>query len=372
MGVMSAVLEVAIEASAAASANCTTHSQSSEAVNVHRMLETWPETPAFSIYAVEPGGERRARSIGRYAEGRVALNQYGSPEVTDSAGDNSICEQCTCVNMSPSKAMRPALPKLNTAAWVIALLTIAVVGIATAIFFAANIVVKSCSEVTDGSQSLSVLLLLCVCMALCCVVPHCLRPDALVCALRLHVTGVVMAALFAVLLSRSLMLATADLDGLPGHVSGFVQAVLFVLLVAIQAGLSVQEWFIRQRPYTERHVMASTIEMRCADEGEGTVWRLIYVDVILALQLFVSPFIVRSRRTYREGLLFAIATVVCAVVWIGWTTTYSVLGRQFGPHWYDVCLSSGIVATAVVILCVVFVPKVSKIPRMPCYGSRMQ
>ena len=42
---------------------------------------------------------------------------------------------------------------------------------------------------------------------------------------RLHCVPVAYSVLFSVLLSRSLMLATADFDGLPGHVSGLAQVI---------------------------------------------------------------------------------------------------------------------------------------------------
>ena len=65
------------------------------------------------------------------------------------------------------------------------------------------------------------------------------------------------------LLSRSLMLATADFDGLPGHISGLTQTFLFVILSGLQVALSVQEWFIREKPYSELVVIGRVMMASC-------------------------------------------------------------------------------------------------------------
>ena len=80
---------------------------------------------------------------------------------------------------------------------------------------------------------------------------------------RLHCVPVAYSVLFSVLLSRSLMLATADFDGLPGHVSGLAQTALFAVLAGLQAALAAQEWLIRERPYSEMVVVGRVVMASC-------------------------------------------------------------------------------------------------------------
>ncbi len=110
-------------------------------------------------------------------------------------------------------------------------------------------------------------------------------PTPLVCFARLHGTSVVYAALFSVLLARSLMLATADTDGLPGHVSGAVQTALFLAFVSVQGALCVQEWFLRSEPLTRTVLSGRRQETSCSDVGASFLVRLIYPMILLGFQV---------------------------------------------------------------------------------------
>ncbi len=77
-----------------------------------------------------------------------------------------------------------------------------------------------------------------------------LTPTPAVCFARAQGTALAYALVFSVLLARSLMLATADTDGLPGHISGAVQLALFLALASVQVALGVQEWLVRSSPLT--------------------------------------------------------------------------------------------------------------------------
>ena len=85
--------------------------------------------------------------------------------------------------------------------------------------------------------------------------------------------------------------------------SGLTQTFLFVLLSGLQVALSVQEWFIRERKYSEVVVAGRVRMLSCPDtssSGLPFLARLSYPMALLALQLLLSPFIVTSRRNYRD------------------------------------------------------------------------
>lgn len=96
------------------------------------------------------------------------------------------------------------------------LITLAGCGVLVAVSTTVYIMCKVCSDVLEGSQSFSLLLLLAICLVFSSVLPYSFYPDELICQLRLYAPCLAYSAVFATLLSRSIMLATADLDGLPG------------------------------------------------------------------------------------------------------------------------------------------------------------
>ncbi len=315
-------------------------------------------------------------SVGTYADERLMLtNTEAATLVADNDDGSSSfypCLDCKCVNLQLMDVTRRdgglGHFELRSEPWLTVMLTVAAVGIAAAAALAGYLACKACSEVIEGSQAFSLLLLAVVCMVYAALLPYATDPDSggvdgeLVCALRLHAVPVCYAALFAVLLSRSLMLATADFDGLPGHVSGLTQTFVFVLLAGLQFALSVQEWLIRERPYSMPAVSGGgrILRTQCPDTSSGVPFllRLSYVMLLLLLQLLLSPFVVNSRRNYREGALFCVAGCLCFAVWLAWSCAYVIVGPVYGEHWFDVCVCAGLVAIPSVIILVVFLPKV--------------
>ena len=109
------------------------------------------------------------------------------------------------------------LPKWHFETYYLTILTtVAGCGILIAVSTMTYILCKMCSDVLEGSQSFSVLLLVSVCLIYASVIPFNFYPDELICQFRLFCPVLAYVTVFATLLSRSIMLATADMDGLPG------------------------------------------------------------------------------------------------------------------------------------------------------------
>ncbi|XP_069957762.1 uncharacterized protein boss isoform X2 [Cherax quadricarinatus] len=213
--------------------------------------------------------------------------------------------------------------------------------------------VRSCrGSAQEGSQGFSLLLLMSCVFLYAAILPYSFEASTLTCSLRPFATSLAYAIVFAIMLSRSLMLATADSEGLVGHVSGVIQTALLFFMVSVQAGLGVQQW-----------LMASQISMHSLPSG-GALYTCSphrlhfiisqsYIMFLLALQLIISPFNIRSRRNYHEGLLFFIATLLMTSVWIAWSTLYMILP----PAWSEACICLGMAATSTCVLVTIFVPK---------------
>ena len=160
------------------------------------------------------------------------------------------------------------------------------------------------------------------------------------------------------------MLATADdVDGLPGHVSGFTQFTLLIFMCGVQIALTTQEWFFYgstayvESVHIERYTF-KTCKLNATRDEYFTLYKLSYPSFLLFLQMCMNPFIVKSQRNYREGLLFCIGSILISILWIGWVTMYVIMGKEYGTPWYEKSICCGLLATPTVLLIAIFVPKV--------------
>ena len=163
---------------------------------------------------------------------------------------------------------------------------------------------------------------------------------------------------------QKVMLATTDDGDLPGHVSGFAQFTLFIFMLGIQIALIVQEWFLRSPSSYFESIHIERYQLtQCSAYGynnESMAYKFSYVTLLLLLQIFISPFIVKSKRNYREGLLFCIASLVFLLVWAGWASLYVFLPHNFGwSQWREISICSGLLLCPFSMILVIFVPKVS-------------
>ena len=126
--------------------------------------------------------------------------------------------------------------------------TLSSLGLVTSMGLALFIACKLCSEVLEASQTTSFLLLLAMAFAYASFIPYGLEANAeLICSLRSKAVRVAFAFIFSVMLSRSIMLATADVDGLPGHLSGCIQLALLFFMTAVQVIWPFFEDFVKKR-----------------------------------------------------------------------------------------------------------------------------
>ena len=161
------------------------------------------------------------------------------------------------------------------------------------------------------------------------------------------------------------MLATADdVDGLPGHVSGFTQATLFMFMFGLQLALTIQEWILHgSSVYVETvHIERYTFELCKLDtliDKNSLIYRLSYATILLVFQICINPFIVKSERNYKEGLLFCISSIFHGIIWITWISMYIVMGKRHGFSWHDKSICCGLIACGCNLIIFVFLPKVN-------------
>lgn len=146
---------------------------------------------------------------------------------------------------------------------------------------------------------------------------------------------------FSLMLARFVMVASVGHEGgFMSHVNGYIQTTLCFFMILVQFGINLQLWF----EYNSCSLIFNN----------NFLLLLFSYDVFLLICLIlVTPFIVRTHRNYREGLMFTIAVYLIGLVWGIWLTIYYFVGVE----WRHVLLASSVVATATILLICVFVPR---------------
>ena len=162
------------------------------------------------------------------------------------------------------------------------------------------------------------------------------------------------------------MLATSeDADGLPGHVSGFAQFTIFIFMFGVQVAVSVQEAIFHgisgysETTHVERYLVKECILHSSSNDQYPLIQRIWYAMLLLIFQICINPFIVKSERNYREGILFCFASTFVLIIWIIWITMYIVMGERIGNDWHDKSVVCGLLASSIMLIITIFVPKAS-------------
>ncbi|XP_067126670.1 metabotropic glutamate receptor-like [Centruroides vittatus] len=264
--------------------------------------------------------------------------------------DFQCTEDCACANYLSSIYSKGSHLSWRNKTWITICVTVSCTGTVMALAFACYIMIRICRRDTiEGNQGFALCILLGIICCYVSILPYGFDPSENICALRLLI-GTAYTTLFAPILARCLMLATSDTGGLPGHISGLIQSSLYLFAVGVQAGLSAQYWWLN----CGNHFQSAPPQ--CTASRQIIFISISYPALLLFFWLLISPFCVRSRRNYREGLTFQIASVLTLCVWVTWLS----LSFIFPNSWRDPCLCLGVVASATVVLVSVFIPRIYK------------
>jgi len=260
---------------------------------------------------------------------------------------NNHCSKgwCTCVN-----GLWENKPVWIFDTWVTALATLAGLGLTCclAIFV---FLCSQCGQVLEGGQATTFLLLSSTVLTFSSMLPYCFEPGNLVCTFRTTAPAISVTFLVSILLSRSLLLATSDSGGLPGHASGCLQAALLLLMLSVEAALfGLEAWHRKGDFFTD--------DGYCYHRSWEWLVMMAWPVILLLIQTFLSPGIWRSRRNYKEGVLFSLASLAVSFVTGAWVAVYIVCAELYGDHWEDISVCAGLVATATSVILIIFIPKV--------------
>ena len=156
---------------------------------------------------------------------------------------------CQCKNIEVTPA-DPSATKWVFSTWITIIATLSSLGFVTSMALSLFFICKTCTEFLESSQATSLLLLFGIMFTYASFIPFGLSPTGLICPLRMMVLRLAFVFIFSVMLSRSLMLATADTDGLPGHLSGLIQSSLFCFMLGVKVSTVLYVSLLIMHPTT--------------------------------------------------------------------------------------------------------------------------
>uniref|UniRef100_A0A0P4VYH8 Uncharacterized protein n=3 Tax=Scylla olivacea TaxID=85551 RepID=A0A0P4VYH8_SCYOL len=178
-----------------------------EGLDVIEELSIKAQRPRYEVLRLEAVQDAKLAftSVGHVTAGKLELDPRaaGLPQY--------LCMNCRCLNVRFSFL---ADLRWRSEAWVTICATMAIIGFLLAIAIMVFISVRSCrGKASEGSQAFSILLLLSCIFLYAAILPYSFEASSLICALRPFATSLSYAIMLAILLARSLMLATADSEG---------------------------------------------------------------------------------------------------------------------------------------------------------------
>nr|XP_040226989.2 protein bride of sevenless [Anopheles coluzzii]XP_040226990.2 protein bride of sevenless [Anopheles coluzzii]XP_040226991.2 protein bride of sevenless [Anopheles coluzzii]XP_040226992.2 protein bride of sevenless [Anopheles coluzzii]XP_040226993.2 protein bride of sevenless [Anopheles coluzzii]XP_040226997.2 protein bride of sevenless [Anopheles coluzzii] len=254
--------------------------------------------------------------------------------------------------------------QLKMEAWVAAGLTVSSLGILLCAAILIFLIVRVCmDDILEGHPLGSILLLISLILQFAAFIPFSLeytgyttdlaghRTDTMLtwnahCTVKIFLVSMCYCMTFSLLLCRAIMLASIGSEGgFLSHINGYIQSVICGFSTLVQLGLSTQLVIVL-------HANAHSIS--CGEIYYGHwFWAVIAYDGVLLVSLiFLAPFIFRSQRNYREGLLLVTGSVLCLVIWTVWIPLC-----MFGYEWREAAISLGMVATALAVLVGIMIPR---------------
>lgn len=163
------------------------------------------------------------------------------------------------------------------------------------------------------------------------------------CIIKIFVVSVCYCLTFSLLLSRAIMLASIGSEGgFLSHVNGYIQSTICIFSFLVQLGLSTQLLVMMHAHVT------------CENVYYGNwFWGIIGYDAMLLVMLvLLTPFIFRSQRNYREGILIVATSILCLACWIVWIPL-----SMIDDNFREMFVPLGVQATAWIILGSLMVPR---------------
>lgn len=177
-------------------------------------------------------------------------------------------------------------------------------------------------------------------------------PTKASCGIIRFCVGVCYAMPFAILLVKLMIILSSESIG---YLKGIFQVLMFIFAWGVQIGLDTT-WMILYHP----KAVYEGEEWECDISFESHITSLSYVMFLIVVCALLAIRAHGIETNHREGALILMAAGFTIPIWIIWI----LLGALKGDSWEDPCMAFGLLATATLLLLVMFLPKVWQLRNM--------
>ncbi|XP_066154081.1 uncharacterized protein boss [Euwallacea fornicatus] len=287
---------------------------------------------------------RKLYSYNLFFDNLTLLDESFEPPYYNNSEAPQEDKICTDLRKIGKEIFWNSLVTFRDVSWIYAFLSLSLLGVifcvAILIFLLMAIFQR---RVLEGNPSMTLLLLFAVMLLFCSILPFSIEPTKstrkALCQVKALTITLSYAAVFSLLLSRSIVLSSAAKEiGFMSHIAGQVQSFLCLFIIGVQAALSLQVFGTCDGLFVK---------------GLDFLYLMSYNTILLIILVCLTPLIYKSQRNYREGKYFTFAIILTGVVWCVWLPGFAILGSE----WKEMMVCLGLVSTGAVCLGVIFIPR---------------
>ena len=229
-------------------------------------------------------------------------------------------------------------------------MTVAIMGFCTSMFMLTYVLLKICDGSLTGQQAMGLMLMIGVTGLFGSVIPWLLPPNEMSCAARHFLHPLLMALCFSVLLVKAMQLRSLVAVGLGGRIPQINQLVSLAFMVIVQVVISC-EWYMMNKPIG--YVSTDEDFPKCDVSRNRFLILHSYPAALLIIAFCYGVSVLKIKTNFHEGRWITAASISMLPIYAVW-----MLICYCAPaHFHDPATSVAIILLALMMLFIVFIPK---------------
>ena len=236
--------------------------------------------------------------------------------------------------------------------WALIVLTVAILGFCLSMWMLVYVLLKICDGTLTGQQAMGLMLMIGVTGLFGSVVPWVLPPNEMSCAARHFLHPLLLALCFAVLLVKAMQLRSLVSVGLGGHIPQVNQLVSLLFMVIVQVVITC-EWYMMTKPIGFIDTLNEEEFPKCDVTRNRFLILHSYPASLLVVAFCYGVSVLKIKTNFHEGRWITAASISMLPIYAVW-----MLICYCAPaHFHDPTTAVAIIILALMILFIVFIPK---------------
>ena len=214
------------------------------------------------------------------------------------------------------------------------------------------VLLKICDGTLTGQQAMGLMLMIGVTALFGSVIPWVLPPNEMSCAARHFLHPLLLALCFSVLLVKAMQLRSLVSVGLGGHIPQVNQLVSLLFMVVVQVVITC-EWYMMTKPIGFVATISEEEFPKCDVSRNRFLILHSYPAALLVVAFCYGVSVLKIKTNFHEGRWITAAAISMLPIYGVW-----MLICYCAPaHFHDPTTSVAIIILALMILFIVFIPK---------------